>query len=796
MRAVLAICAAALLPGACQSPQDRMEEHYQSGLELMAKGELQKAALEFRNVLQIDEDHVGALSGLSRYQENAQDWRGMAATLQKIADIDPDHVEAREQLCRMMLLAGALDEARANCDRALELEPDRASLLSLKAGIEWRGGNAGQAVALARRAIGIDPRNVDAIVILAADRLAGDAPAEALELVDDGLRSQPTSESLLLFRIQILERLDRGEDIIAALRELIAAYPARAGYKVALSNYYSSTNRMGEAEDLLRELARDDPENVQAALEVVRFLARTKGPEAAEAELRSLAAAHPGISEYGLGLASALWNRGERDRAKQIIQDLIAGSEAEAASAARLQLARILVSEQKIADARALIDEVIGADARNVDALVLRAALKREDGLLDDAVTDLRTALGDEPNHVPALLSLGQIHESKGAVELAEQRFAEAARAGNFAPAAARPYVEFLLRRGRADQAEQVARQILQLSPRDVPSLTLLAQILLNRQDWERAQEIAELLRAEQQVTVSNQVLAAALSGQQKFDESISVLRSVMREAPGEPNTLASLISVHVRAGKTEQAIELLNEILATSPGRIDAIVLLGSVREVRKEDEEAAKFYRRAIELAPDNPMGYRALAMLQVRQGSVDAALDTASTGLERTPPDLNLRLLRAGLYERAGEIDRAIEDYEAMYSQQPESLVVINNLASLLAEHRSDEESLARAQNLASRLQSLDVPQFKDTLAWVHYRFGRYVPAIALLREAASAPAPLPIYHYHLGEVYRARGELDLAREQYRAALELSGDFAQADAARRTLAELSEAARVPAQ
>ncbi len=118
--------------------------------------------------------------------------------------------------------------------------------------------------------------------------------------------------------------------------------------------------------------------------------------------------------------------------------------------------------------------------------------------------------------------------------------------------------------------------------------------------------------------------------------------------------------------------------------------------------------------------------------------------------------------------------------MYERQPNSLVVANNLAGLLAEHRSDEESLDRAEELAKRLRSIDVPHFKDTLAWVHYKRGRYTPAIALLLDVLAAPAPLPIYHYHLGEAYCADGDLDRAREQFEAALELAGDtgFPQAE------------------
>ena len=42
--------------------------------------------------------------------------------------------------------------------------------------------------------------------------------------------------------------------------------------------------------------------------------------------------------------------------------------------------------------------------------------------------------------------------------------------------------------------------------------------------------------------------------------------------------------------------------------------------------------------------------------------------------------------------------------MLKQQPGSLVVINNLASLLADHRTDKASLEQAESLAAGLAEL--------------------------------------------------------------------------------------------
>jgi len=57
-----------------------------------------------------------------------------------------------------------------------------------------------------------------------------------------------------------------------------------------------------------------------------------------------------------------------------------------------------------------------------------------------------------------------------------------------------------------------------------------------------------------------------------------------------------------------------------------------------------------------------------------------------------------------------------------QRPDDIVVTNNLAMLLATHRGDPASLARAGMLAERFAGSDNPAFLDTYGGGLYRLGR--------------------------------------------------------------------------
>jgi cellulose synthase operon protein C len=140
---------------------------------------------------------------------------------------------------------------------------------------------------------------------------------------------------------------------------------------------------------------------------------------------------------------------------------------------------------------------------------------------------------------------------------------------------------------------------------------------------------------------------------------------------------------------------------------------------------------------------------------------------------PDSSALRLALAGLLERAGDYEAAISEYEQLLIKEPGSLVVSNNLASLLADHRSDKASIERAQSLAASLRQSPVPQFKDTLGWVTYLRGDHKAAVPLLEDAAKAISYSAMVHYHLGMSYIAVGESKKASEQLKVALNQTPD-----------------------
>ena len=159
-----------------------------------------------------------------------------------------------------------------------------------------------------------------------------------------------------------------------------------------------------------------------------------------------------------------------------------------------------------------------------------------------------------------------------------------------------------------------------------------------------------------------------------------------------------------------------------------------------------------------------------------------------IKQAPEDFSLRLARASLMEQRGKSDEAIKMYEQLLKERPNAQVVINNLASLLAETRTTEADFKRAYELAQGLRASTVPQFKDTVGWASYRVGRYAEAAGPLRDAAQAMPGLPVTQFHLGMNLLAQGNKEGARKALQQALDLAAKgapFAQVDDAKKALA-----------
>jgi cellulose synthase operon protein C len=767
---------AVLQIGGCSSPEERAQSYYKSGIKLFAEHENSKAVLELRNAVRLKRDLVAAWTVLAEIDESNRNWPGLVTDLRSIVEFNPHEVSARLKLGKLLLLAGSSNEALELVNAGIEIDNRNPDLHALKGAIYYKLDNHAEATREAQTALELDSANADALMVLATDRLAkGDAKG-ALSLFQDPIVAQAKNlENNLGFQLLKISLFGQTGDLKsaeAALKKLVELNPREPGYQKLLINFYVEQRRIDDAEREMRNLAAGA--NTEAVLDMVRFLYTIKkDPAAARQELTTRIGAGGDVFAYQMALADMDFAEGKPAAGRQLLESLItAGGSPEHVRAARIALAQMHLGHRNFEPAEQLANDVLRDDPHDVPALKIRASLRLERSQLDAAIADCLDALNYQPRSAELMSLLATAYERSGLIELADKQLADATRVSNLDATIGLEYALFLQRRGSIARAEDLLNGLNKRWPNNIRVLSALAQVRLARQNWTGAQEIAESIRRiDNSGGLADQILGTALLvGRNKFDEAITAFQNAYSAAPTAAQAMDSLVGALLKANRKDQAITFLKSALVKNPNDANALALLGSIQLSSGASDQALKSFLAAVKAQPKNIVGYRALADLYISQFNYDEAIRVVRSGIQQQPDLIALHMILAGILERKGDYESAISEYEFMLDKQPANLILANNLASLLLDHRTDEASLKKARSLVAILRKSEIPQFKDTLGWASYRQGDYRTAVALSEEASAALPDQATVRYHLAMGYIATDQLAKASEQLKKAMEL--------------------------
>lgn len=218
--------------------------------------------------------------------------------------------------------------------------------------------------------------------------------------------------------------------------------------------------------------------------------------------------------------------------------------------------------------------------------------------------------------------------------------------------------------------------------------------------------------------------------------------------------------------------------------GNYVAYHAVGSALSDRGDFNRAAEFFKKALEIRPDDPKILTGLGAARVDQGSVREGIDLYRRALRTTPDDprtlnnLGVALARVG--ERAEaltHLTRAVELNGAYVGARI-------NLASELV-------SAGRAAEAMPHLRAALQIQPRNAMAL--YQLGRAFAATRQLdaaidayRQSLAIRPKVAEVHNSMGVAYAMAGRMAEAREQFRVAVDLKPDF---DDARHNLERASE-------
>lgn len=783
------LTSAALLAG-CKSDEEKAADFHDSALSYLEAGDVDRALVELRNVFDKDGFHKEAralYAGLQRERGNLAEAYGQYL---RLVEQYPDTVEAREALALMALERRNWDEAQRHGEQAIALDPDRpgtraiAAALAYRIAVLARNGSGQQAAVEAARAVLEDDASVLAAHRVVIDSLltAGESAAARAQ-VEAALEHAPASYELNMLRARLLAEQGAEEELGDHLKRIHALHPESEEIRGALIRWYIARQDFDGAETFLRAEAGDPAEDSAGNLTVVDLLRRARGPEAAATELDRLVAAAGDSAPaalYRALRASFDFEAGSRDAAIAAMRDVLDGAEpSDQTRRIRIMLARMLEGSGNPVGARAQVEQVLEQDPTHVEALKMRAAWSVREDRPGSAIIDLRSALDQAPRDTAILMLMAEAYLRDGSPELAQERLSMAVQVSDGGARESVAYARSLIGRNRLQQAETVLTNARRRAPGHFEVLGLLGEIYLRQQKWPQAQAVIVDLRkletgqAEQLARVYQ---SGILLGQNRIDEGLDYLRE--QAGTGEGGNLGAvvqLVRTQIMTGRLDQARAFVDEELAKTPDSVPLQLLSANLHGLQGRLDAAETIYRDLLSRQPDiEPAILQLQALLRATDRAGEAE-DLVQRSLELLPKSRRLRLLEAYRLEKRGRYEEAIAVYEILYGEDSSDVVVANNLASMLSNHRETAEDLDRAHAIARRLTGTEVPAFQDTLGWILFLRGDAEGAVERLELAAAALPEEPSVAAHLGLVYAALGRDEEARRTLRRALDLAGDDA---------------------
>lgn len=762
------------LAAACASPEQKLERYSEDAAEFLEEGDLGKAYIQYQNALKINEEHVPSLLGLAEIAEQRQDFQAMFGFLQRVVRLDPAQVDAHVKLGKLYLIGSDETTALEKAETALALDADNIGAKSLKAGVLLKVGDNNAAVALANEVLEEDPSNAEAVTILVTDySVKGDNEAALAEL-ERALDINPQVAMLQLLRIHVLQMLGREDDTRAAYAELIRLFPEQSAYRRVYAGELLNIQNYDEALEQLEAIVELQPENLDAKLDVVRVIKTSRSVDAAAAKLQAYIDAEPENTDLKFALADFYIGEDDVASAEALLTTLANDDDLDISLRAKNKIGAIRLAAGDREEAKRLTTEILEEDERNTDALLRRAAFQIEDEDYDQAIVNLRTALDNSPDTYEAMVLMSAAFERQDSLSFARAELAKAFEVSNKNPRVANQYARFLLRQDDMARAEEILVDALSVNDRDVENLRLLASIRLARQDWRGAEEVGVMLEnAGDESDLASNVKSAAYIGLEDYNSVIETLSKRSADAPLEAQPLGALVAAYIREDRLSEAEDMLTRMLEADPDNYNAQLQIARIHAAQGETGKFESALIKATETDADRPEAYELLYRSYLADNRREQAAALIERGLRASPQNEALKVFKADVLLSQNDRAGALAIYSDLIETRPDDRIIANNFVSLSSDLRLDEQSIARALEIAKRIEDIDNPFYRDTVGWAYYRAGDYDKALEYLTQANALVENNPEMLYHLGAVQLATGDEDAARQTLERALEIGGE-----------------------
>jgi len=490
------------------------------------------------------------------------------------------------------------------------------------------------------------------------------------------------------------------------------------------------------------------------------------------------------------------------DRTEEAIETLKQGLKATGPSVGLyVALGEAALAEPDLDAAKKYFTGAIEADPDAERGYLRLSSVHRIEGERAKAAQVLARGLERTPDSVSLLAQQADIYLEMGERKKADRtigRLEEARTEGKAAPGA----VAFLkgkraLVRRQVRQAISFLEQARQGQQGPRAGLLLGRAYLLAGELGAAERTLQDLVDAQPGLTSAWRTLTEVQLRLRRLDRAARSARVVLRRHPGDTGARLHLARALLLQDQPEEALVQANQAAEDAPENPDPLLLAATIYEQMDRPDQAEKTYRRAIEVARDEPKVYRRLLRFYQRteqKQKLDALLEEVKTALPEdtffavsgTAGEIEEQLQQrvaseqatAGDYLNLGNLyagtdrpDEAGEAYRQALAKAEAGSSAWRKAWQRLFLLRLGAEEFAKAADLVQRLKTSDptAPEllFADPLLLLGQ--GKFETAIEALRAILQEHPSLSQGHFLLAQALASRGNREEAIAALHKALE---------------------------
>jgi tetratricopeptide (TPR) repeat protein len=471
-------------------------------------------------------------------------------------------------------------------------------------------------------------------------------PGAAVEAAQVWQQTEPQSTRARQALAGLLLNAGRFDEALPHFEKLLADGSAKPAETFAqLGRSLTNAQDKMAALKLVRSLAQRYPKLPQARFAVAQTAASAGDAELAFAEIRQAEDLRPEWESAVLFEAQMLQVKSP-DAAAARLETFL--KRYPASREVRLNYARLLVSQKKIAEARGEFQKLLAAFPDNTDVTLAVALLSMQLNDYDAADSNLKRLLrGNYRDKNGVRLYLGQIAEERKNLPEALRWYGEIPDGEHYLNAQIR-YAQILSKQGKFDAAR--AR--------------------LHQAEPQNSQQRVQLILAEAQLLRdANQPKAA-------FD----MVQQALERLPNQPDLLYDHAMLAEKLDRMDILEASLRKLIAVRPDYAHAYNALGySLADRNERLPEARELIEKALKLSPDDSFIIDSMGWVLYRQGQTKDALDWLQRAFAARP-DADIAAHLGEVLWSLGRRDEAERVFQDAAKKDPDNEALTSTLKRL--------------------------------------------------------------------------------------------------------------------